>query len=68
MGSYVQTFDTTKIDWKDAMNILMATTIGIKNKIPKHKYISGKYLYSEIIPKGINIVKKKDNGDISNEN
>lgn len=64
MGSYVQTFDTTKIDWKDAMNILMATTVGIKNKIPKHKYISGKYLYSEIIPKGINIVKKKHNGDI----
>lgn len=63
MGSYVQTYDDTRVDWKDAMNILMATSIGIKNDIPKYSYVSGKYLYSEIIPKGINIVKKKDNGD-----
>ena len=63
MGSYVQTFDTSKIDWKDAMNILMTTTIGLNNDIPKHKLLSGKLLYSEIIPKGINIVKKKDDGD-----
>ena len=63
MGSYVQTSDTTRIDWKDAMNILMLTTIGINNDIPKHKLISGKFLYSEIIPKGINIVRRKDNGD-----
>ena len=63
MGSYVQTKDTTWVDWKDAMNILMCTTTGINNTIPKYKQISGKYLYSQIIPKGINIVKRDDKGD-----
>jgi len=64
MGSYVQTYDATRIDWKDAMNILMTTSIGINNTIPKHKDLSGKFLYSEIIPKGINIARWKDNGDL----
>ena len=64
MGSYVQTYDSTRIDWKDAMNILMSTTIGLNNDIPKHKMVSGKFLYSEIIPKGMNIIKKKDNGEM----
>ncbi len=63
MGSYVQTKDDTYIDWKDAMNILMVTSIGINHPIPKNSKISGKYLYSQIIPKEINIVKRKDNGD-----
>jgi DNA-directed RNA polymerase beta' subunit len=63
MGSYVQTHDLTRIDWKDCMNILMTTTIGINNNIPKHKNISGKYLFSEIIPKGMNIIRKKDNDE-----
>ena len=63
MGSYVQTGDDIRIDWKDAMNILMVTTVGINNDIPKNKLVSGKFLYSQIIPKGINIVKRKDNGD-----
>ncbi|XWV25257.1 dna-directed rna polymerase subunit 1 [Tupanvirus deep ocean] len=63
MGSYVQTNDNTRVDWKDAMNILMTTTIGLNNNIPKNKMVAGKYLFSEIIPKGINIVRKKDNGD-----
>ena len=65
MGSYVQTKDNTRIDWKVAMNILMSTTIGINNVIPKYKQVSGKYLYSEIIPKGINIIKKIHNGLIT---
>lgn len=63
MGSYIETYDTTRIDWKDAMNILMATSIRINGDIPKNKLISGKYLYSQIIPKGINLIKKRDNGD-----
>lgn len=63
MGSYVQSNDSTRIDWKDAMNILMATSIGLKHNIPKDKLLSGKMVYSQIIPKGINIIKKKDNGD-----
>lgn len=63
MGSYVQTNDMTKIDWKDVMNILMTTSIGINSNIPKHKLISGKLMYSQVIPKTINISKKKDDGD-----
>lgn len=65
MGSYVQTSNNIKIDWKDAQNILMATTIGIKNDIPKYKLVSGKFLYSEIIPKKINIEKRKMDGGYS---
>lgn len=56
MGSYVQTNDMD-IDWKDAMNILMATSIGINGHIPKNKMISGKFLYSEIIPQNLNVMK-----------
>lgn len=63
MGSYVQTLDATQVDWKDCMNILMTTTIGINNNIPKHTMIAGKLLYSEIISPLINIIKKKENGD-----
>lgn len=62
MGSYLQTYESTRIDWKDAMNILMATSIGLSLTIPKNKLLSGKFVYSQIIPKGINIVKKRDDG------
>lgn len=51
------------VDWKDAMNICMTTSIGLNAEIPKHKLISGKMLYSQIIPKTINIEKNKENGD-----
>ena len=59
MGSYVESRDGIMVDWKDAMNILMSTTVGINNKIPKNKLVAGKYLYSEIIPSRINIVEKR---------
>jgi len=51
------------IDWKDAMNILMATSVGIAGNIPKYKRISGKMLYSQIIPNTINMEKKNENGE-----
>jgi len=63
MGSYQMTYDTTRIDWKDAMNILMTSSFGLDVDIPKHKMLAGKYVYSQIIPKGINIVKRKDGGE-----
>lgn len=62
MSSHIQTNDAI-IDWKDVMNILMTTTVGINNNIPKYKKISGKLLYSEIIPADINIIKKNDKGE-----
>jgi DNA-directed RNA polymerase II subunit RPB1 len=63
MGSYVLTHDNIRIDWKDAMNILMRTKLGINHEIHKHKLLSGKYLYSKIIPKTLNVVKWKDSGN-----
>lgn len=61
MGSYVLSKDATVVDWRDAMNIMMNTSIGINHGIPKNKKLSGKFLYSQILPHGINIHKK--NGD-----
>jgi len=63
MGSYVLTLDATKIDWKDAQNILMTTSTKLNNDIPKNKLVSGKFLYSKIIPKEINIERKRDTGE-----
>lgn len=63
MGSFLLTYPEIRIDWKDAMNILMATSVGLNGKIPKQKKLLGKFLYSQIIPKEINIIRKKDNGD-----
>lgn len=62
MGSYVLTNNSTRVDWKEAMNILMTTKIGIDQEIPKYKLISGKFLYSEIIPKTFNMIKRKEGG------
>ncbi|MEM3062489.1 MAG: hypothetical protein QW303_02940 [Nitrososphaerota archaeon] len=62
MGSYHQSYDTSQIDWKDCMNILMSTSVGIRNNIPKNKILLGKMLYSEIVPKNINIIRKNDKG------
>src|SRR5579872_1348413 len=63
MGSYLQTYDTIRIDWKDAMNILMATSVGLNADIPKNSLLSGKYVYSQIVPKNINIIRTNDKGE-----
>ncbi len=62
MGSYLLTYDNTRVDWKDAMNILLGTSTGLNGKIPKNKKILGKLLYSQIIQSGINITKKNPDG------
>lgn len=62
MGSYLQTHDGVLIDWKDAMNILLCTSVGLNGNIPKNKKITGKFLYSQIIQAGINIAKKEKDG------
>lgn len=64
MGSYLQSYDFIEIDWKDAYNILMNTSVKLDANIPKNKKISGKFLYSQIVPKNINIETKKSNGEI----
>ncbi|AVL94696.2 directed RNA polymerase (II) subunit 1 [Moumouvirus australiensis] len=63
MGSYVQTNPTMEIDTREAMSILMATSVKLNNTLPKIGNVSGKELYSQIIPKGINIIRRKDNGE-----
>jgi len=60
MGSYLQSYDHILIDWKDAMNILMNTSVKLDVDIPKHTKIAGKLLYSQIVPSSINIESKKD--------
>ena len=62
MGSYLQTYDDIRIDWKDAMNILMNTSVGLNGSIPKNKTVSGKFLYSQLLQSGINILKKNSDG------
>lgn len=62
MGSFPMTYNSTYVDWKDAMNILMNTTVGLKGDIPKHTKLPGKMVYSEIIPNNINVIKRKDDG------
>ncbi|AEQ60694.1 DNA directed RNA polymerase (II) subunit 1 [Acanthamoeba castellanii mamavirus] len=60
MGSYVQTEPDMEIDWRDAMSILMSTSVKLDNDIPKYQNVSGKFLYSQIIPEGLNITKRKN--------
>lgn len=62
MGSYLITYDNMYIDWKNAMNILAGTSVRLNATIPKHKKISGKMLYSQIIQPNINISEKKPDG------
>lgn len=64
MGSYRITYDDVKISKSDALNILMATSIGLNNNLlfDKNGYITGKQLYSQILPETINMATKGDNG------
>jgi DNA-directed RNA polymerase II subunit RPB1 len=64
MGSYLLTILNKLFDSKDVMNILMATSVGLSSEIVKGKKYSGRFMYSQIIPNKINIVKTKDNGEI----
>lgn len=65
MGSYLLCYDDIRVNWKDAMNILMTTSKGLDMEIPKNKILSGKYIYSQIINPGINIIRKNDNDQYS---
>lgn len=60
MGSYVMTKTDTMIDWKDAMNILMHTTVRLDANIPKHTLLTGRFVYSKIIQDRLNLYRKKD--------
>lgn len=58
LGSYNMTHDNQYIDWRSAMNIIGNTSY-IPEKFIKSGKISGKNLYSYIIPNGINVRSDK---------
>jgi DNA-directed RNA polymerase II subunit RPB1 len=64
MGSWSLTRGDKYVDWKDFMNMMMTTSVGLSRNeyMPKYKSFEGKYVYSQIVPPGINIEKKKDDG------
>jgi DNA-directed RNA polymerase II subunit RPB1 len=64
MGSYLLSYDTTRVPWRAAMNILTATTRRHNYHI-RRKTLSGKEFYSQIIPSNINIMKRNDKGGFS---
>ncbi len=53
LGAYNLTDDRTKINWRDAMNIMSYTTIEDYSKLKKDKEYTGKELFSMIIPSKI---------------
>ncbi len=57
VGSFNMTGNELSLDWRSAMNMLSATKLNSYNVIPKEKTISGKEVYSTIIPKKINMYK-----------
>ena len=60
-GAYMLTYFDRKIKGTDVANILSNTTSETKRNIDMNKLYSGQELFSYIIPKGINIIRKKDN-------
>jgi DNA-directed RNA polymerase II subunit RPB1 len=60
IGSYILTDDDVYIDWKDVMDILAYTKGGNAADIPKGHLVSGKHVYSLILPKELNLEQKRD--------
>src|SRR5437870_2511262 len=50
LGSYNLTDDRTRINWRDAMNIMSYTTFDDFAKLEKNKDYKGSELFSMIIP------------------
>ena len=57
-GSYNMTVDGLMLDWRTAMNVLSASKLDNYSIIQKDKNVSGKDVYSAIIPDNINSVGK----------
>lgn len=63
MGVYVLTKPGVKLDSKDVTNITMSTSIGMNHSIPKGVLVDGKYVFSQIVPPGINLTKENDKNE-----
>ena len=66
VGSYNMTKFNDIIKWEDAINIYASTNSNDFSYFKKNEPITGKQLFSSIIPKYINLTKKKDNNYIVN--
>ncbi len=60
IGAYVMTTTKDEIDYHQACNILCSTTSKTKYNLKKGKDLTGHEFFSQIIPKGINEIKSKD--------
>jgi DNA-directed RNA polymerase beta' subunit len=58
LGSYNLTIDSEIIDWRSTMNMLASTDIEDLGKFKKNRTYTGKEVYSNIIPKKINLHKQ----------
>jgi DNA-directed RNA polymerase II subunit RPB1 len=65
MGSFLLTDPDTYVNRRDAMNIMMSTSAGIRGDFPKDYSYHGHYIYSMIIPRGINMTGEKKGKMIS---
>ena len=59
VGAYILTTNNNKIDYSTVCNILCNTTSKTKFNIKKGVDLTGHELFSHIIPKGINAIKRK---------
>lgn len=64
-GAFLLTQKDIKIKGSDASNILSNTSSTTKDQIDKDKEYTGQEVFTHIIPKGINTVKKNDKGEIN---
>lgn len=63
-GAFLLTQKDVRIKGSDAANILCNTSSTTKHELDMDKEYTGQEVFSHIIPKGINNVKKNDKGEI----
>ena len=64
-GAFLLTQKDIKVKGSDAAHILCNTSSTTKYELDMDKYYTGQEVFSHIIPKGINNLKKNDKGEIS---
>ena len=64
-GAFLLTQKEVRIKGTDAANILCNTSSTTKDQLDMNKEYTGQEVFSHIIPKGINIIKKNDKGEIT---
>lgn len=65
VGCYMMTTDGVSLPWEVAVSLLSYTSVGANNTLDKFKPVTGRQLFSQILPTDFSYTKKNDNGDIS---